>query len=162
MTARGSSIHFFVIAALLVGLSGCQPKATVTVPPDTPIPVEPTVAPDVEEQTAIEEEPWPVLLSERDHHPYNWLPEDVKGLDPWGDAGSDATDLIAVYQRQNGDVLEFRVDIMNFQEEAPAPVYFAIDYQDGGNAQIDPGKAARELETLFRQALAVLRRGTFF
>ncbi|MBC8505833.1 MAG: hypothetical protein ISR58_00075 [Anaerolineales bacterium] len=94
-----------------------------------------------------EEPPLPTLPSERDHHPYNWQPEDVKGLDMWGDSESDATDIIAVYQREMDGNFEFRLDIMNFEGDELAPIYFAIDFLEGGSSEISSGSSlAFEIE----------------
>jgi len=100
-----------------------------------------------EEPPKIEEPPLPVLSSERDHHPYNWQTEDVKGLDPWGDSASDDTDIIAIYQREMNGNFEFRLDILNFEDDELDPIYFAVDFLEGGSSQISPGSSlAFEIE----------------
>ena len=97
------------LLAIVVLITACTPPKTTptTVVPqptatsESPTPTvteKPTATLEPEEPPQIEEDPLPVLPSERDHHPYNWLPEDVKGLDPWGDSESDATDIIAIYR----------------------------------------------------------------
>ena len=113
------------------------PIQTVAPPTSTPLPAPtPTATLEPDEPPKIEEQPLPVLPSERDHHPYNWLPEDVKGLDPWGDSTSDATDIVAIYQREMDGNFEFRLDIMNFENDDLSPIYFAVDFLDGGSTQV--------------------------
>jgi len=83
----------------------------------------------------------------RDQHPYNWQPEDVKGLDMWGDSASDDTDIVALYEREMDGNLEFRLDLLDFQDGDLAPIYFAIDFLEGGSSQVDPASAlAVEIE----------------
>jgi len=132
--------HFLI---LVVFIGACQPTTTTaTTPPDTPTPGQPTFTPTPEEPPKIEEEPLPVIPSERGHHPYNWQPEDVKGLDMWGDSTSDATDIIAIYQREMDGNFEFRLDIMNFEaDDELSPIYFAVDFLEGGSKQVEPGSS---------------------
>ena len=132
--------HFLI---LIVFVSACTPPVTTATPeippPDTPTPEQPTFTPTPEEPPKIEEEPLPVIPSERGHHSYNWQPEDVKGLDPWGDSTSDATDIVAIYQREMDGNFEFRLDIMNFEEDDELPpIYFAVDFLEGGSTLVDP------------------------
>ncbi len=128
-------IHILVLVTFFVA---CTP-ATDTPPQDTPSPELPTSTPTPEEPPEIDEPPLPVIPSERDQHPYNWLPEDVKSLDMWGDSTSDSTDIIAIYQREMDGNVEFRLDILNFEEDDElAPIYYAIDFAEGGSSQVSP------------------------
>jgi len=138
---RYASLLMAILVLLFLG--GCNTSSpTPTSPPDialpdTPAPDQPTQPPILEEPPKIEDPPLPVLASERDHHPYNWLPEDVKGLDMWGDSSSGSTDIVAIYQRQGEGAMDFRLDLMDFQDNELVPIFFAIDFLDTGNTQID-------------------------
>ena len=155
--------HISSLLILVTLISACapppstptpEPEAT-TAPQPTPTLSEPSTAPGPT-PTQVLEEPLPTIPSERDHHPYNWLPEDVKGLDPWGDSASDATDIVAIYQRQMDDNFEFRLDILNFEDEELAPVYFAIDFLDGGSSQVDPQNTALSFDLDWELLVAVV------
>lgn len=134
MYSKRFIFNCILILTLSAMLGACRPLVTATNAPDTATPVQPAITPLPE----IEDKPLPVLQSERDHHPYNWKPEDVKGLDPWGDSVWSETDIIAIYERQNENVFEFRLDILDFQEGELAPIYFAIDFVDGGSTKAGP------------------------
>jgi hypothetical protein len=138
MFFKRSLFNCIIMLALFASLGACTPSAETALP-DT-LATEPSPSKPVpDESPKIEEPPLPVIASERDHHPYNWQPEDVKGLDPWGDSESDATDLVAIYQRQMEGDFEFRLDILNFEDEQLPPIYFAIDFLEGGGTQVSPG-----------------------
>lgn len=77
-----------------------------------------------------------------------WQYEDLKLLDPWGDveswsdADSDDKDIIAVYEKEEGDGFYFRADLLNLQNR-PIPIfYFAIDTQLGGNTLLESGNTS--------------------
>jgi len=135
----------FFLLVIVALIAACTPAVSTTrdtAPPEisqpnTPDSGQPTLPPTLRDTPKIEEEPLPMILSERDHHPYNWLPGDVKGLDAWGDSISDAKDITAIYQRQMDGNFEFRLDILNFEDNKLPPIYFAIDFLEGGNNLIN-------------------------
>ena len=71
-----------------------------------------------------------------------WESADVKGLDPWGDSGSQEVDIIALYEKEETDFQAFRLDFMDLQSDTLMPTYFAIDFKEGGSAQIEPNNSA--------------------
>lgn len=68
-----------------------------------------------------------------------WQPADVKGLDPWGDAGSKVMDIVAVYEKEETDALVFRLDFMDLVTDVITPTYFALDFTGGGSNLVEPG-----------------------
>lgn len=66
-------------------------------------------------------------------HPYDWTPEDVKLLDSWGDSISDGTDLIALYERHDSELIQIRVDLLDLRDGDEPPVLIALDHRDGGS-----------------------------
>jgi hypothetical protein len=68
-----------------------------------------------------------------------WQHDDLKGLDPWGDAGSKAMDIVAVYEKEEPDSLQFRLDFLNLPTETITPTHFALDFMAGGTTFVEPG-----------------------
>ncbi|MCB2225010.1 MAG: hypothetical protein KQH83_12675 [Actinobacteria bacterium] len=85
------------------------------------------------------------VASVRGEPPYDWLPEDVKLLDPWGDASSDGSDLIALYQRGVAGGIEIRADIFDLSEDDSAAVLVGLDWSDGGRRDLEPVGGTGEL-----------------
>lgn len=71
-----------------------------------------------------------------------WGAQDVKGLDPWGDAGDDVHDLIAVYAKEAVGLLHFRADVMDARDDSRPDLFLAIDYRPGGENALIEGQAA--------------------
>ncbi len=68
-----------------------------------------------------------------------WEFADVKALDPWGDSGDDASDLIAVYEKEAGGLIHFRIDVMDARSDSKPNLYLAIDYAAGGTSALPGG-----------------------
>ncbi len=68
-----------------------------------------------------------------------WLPPDVKGLDPWGEPGVGTMDIVAIYEKEEADVLVFRLDLMDLVTEVLTPTFFALDFAPGGSYLVEPG-----------------------
>ncbi len=70
-----------------------------------------------------------------------WGEPDLRGLDPWGDAGDDTVDLTAVYHRQEGGLLRFRADFLDLRAGKVPELYLALDLAPGGATHLEPGGA---------------------
>ena len=68
-----------------------------------------------------------------------WEYEDLKGLDPWGDSESAAMDIVAVYDKEEPDSLQFRLDFLDLPTDVITPTFFALDFTAGGTTLIEPG-----------------------
>lgn len=62
-----------------------------------------------------------------------WNHDDLHGLDPWGDASADSRDIIALYSKQMGDSIYFRVDYLDLRLNTLMNLYLAIDFRPKGN-----------------------------
>ncbi|MBF8267014.1 MAG: FlgD ig protein [Dehalococcoidia bacterium] len=80
----------------------------------------------------------PVNVSQSEEWRF-WKYEDVKALDPWGDSENDARDLVAVYFKQTGVFVYFRVDLLDMQDESRPNLYLAVDYKPGGERALRKG-----------------------
>ncbi|MBI4337449.1 MAG: hypothetical protein HY683_06440 [Chloroflexi bacterium] len=67
-----------------------------------------------------------------------WSADDLRGFDPWGDAGGDDRDLVAVYLRQADDMLRFRADFLDLRAAVP-DLYLALNAAPGGSTALGPG-----------------------
>jgi len=68
-----------------------------------------------------------------------WKNENLKSLDSWGDSDSDVRDLLAVYEKEVGDTISFRIDLMDMRADSSSNIYFAIDYKSGGTTELIMG-----------------------
>lgn len=146
--------------ALLVlsAISACAKPAppvspTTTVTPTTP-PVLPSTATPVPSPTlmptptATPRPTPPTVQVPRKEAAYRpeWGEADLRGFDPWGDAGGDQQDMVAVYFRQENSLLRFRVDLLDLRAEQPPDLYLALDFANGGINTLEPGgKEASEI-----------------
>ena len=58
---------------------------------------------------------------------------DVKGLDPWGDSDSKAMDIVAIYEKEEPDPIQFRLDFLDLPTDVITPTHFALDFMTGGS-----------------------------
>lgn len=77
-------------------------------------------------------------VSEEDVWNY-WKYEDLKALDPWGDSESAAMDIVAIYEKEEPDSMQFRLDFLDLPTDVITLTHFAIDFMNGGTALIEPG-----------------------
>lgn len=73
------------------------------------------------------------LNNEWDH----WNYQDLKTLESWGDAYSEANDIIAIYEKEDDNGFYFRTDFLNLQDSVIPYIYFAIDFKTGGNTLLE-------------------------
>lgn len=71
-----------------------------------------------------------------------WGEGDLRGFDPWGDAGGDAQDLVAAYFREDGSLLRFRFDFLDLRIGKVPDLYLALDLVPGGTAALEVGGTA--------------------
>src|SRR3989339_807392 len=78
-----------------------------------------------------------------------WKKENLKSLDSWGDSDGDVRDLIAVYEKEVGDTISFRIDLMDLNTDSGLNIYFAIDYKPGGNRELIRGNQSFVTEVVW-------------
>lgn len=75
-----------------------------------------------------------------------WLYTDLRALDEISPTSAPpAQDLIAVYTRQAGDELQFRLDLLDLAPQADADIYLALDTAPGGEPALPDG-ASTEID----------------
>jgi hypothetical protein len=79
------------------------------------------------------------ISTNRVHDWTYWKYENLKSLDPWGDSDGDARDLVAIYEKEAGDSISFRIDLMDMRNDSSLNLYFVINYKPGGNTELVKG-----------------------
>lgn len=80
-----------------------------------------------------------------DGDPYDWMRDDVRKVDPWGDdqdPGYATRDILAFYEVELPSRLVFRVDLGELWEEDDShyiDLYIAVDYRPGGSTGLPNG-----------------------